>query len=661
MKLTAYLLFFYLCFVNVAQAQNKYLLNKDLLQKQDSIKVQKRNLITFSNIGKVPYYHDEIKLKQINKLNSQQNDAELMKALEEYISHFGTQNFGTNYDMLWMLAQLYERQGYAENAKHLYRLILKHSEDQIQYIAQYYDSVTRLEKDYYVPIKYYYELVEYRRQVDTLFPPQGVLVSMGDQVNSPFEDYGPSLSIDNNTLIFASKRKRIQRGMYEYVNEDLYISKKEGDVWGKAEPLAEINSLYNEGTPVLTKDGNTMYFIRCESPEGLGSCDIYEAHLTDEGWGQIKNLGVNVNSKYWESHPSLSSSGDTLYFTSDRPEGFGSNDIYFTCKDKTGKWQPAVNMGPVINTKGNDVSPFHHPNHEVLYFASNGQLLNFGNFDLYKAYKKDGVWQEPKNIGPLVNGKGDEYFFTIDSESKDIYYARSEIANVKDLNLYSFPLPMEAQPLATTVFKGVLRDSTTGESFKGIVSVIDLENGIEVAPKYMREDGSFEFDLINHNKYLLVIQGEDFFRVEKLIHLESDTSMEFSAPAIKSLRIQFSSIEFETGSAEIHDEMKPDLEKLVDFLLDNPGMTLNISGHTDSKGDPDKNFKLSTDRANSIRNYLIERGNIDPARIEAKGYGSTMPIVKEEKTEEDRKLNRRVEFEIIKDSSAQSGFGIFDE
>jgi outer membrane protein OmpA-like peptidoglycan-associated protein len=662
MKNAVYIILILFGFAPLVQAQEKFLLKQDMLQKQEPVSKQTRKLLSFPNIGKIPYYHNETELKRINKLNTEQKDAELMTALEAYITQFGVQNFGTNYDMLWMLAQLYERQGHADNAKQLYRLILKHSEEQVQYIAQYYDSVTRLEKDYYVPIKYYYELVEYRKQVDTLFPPQGVLVSMGDSVNSKFEDYGPSLSIDNSTLIFASKRKRIQRGIYEYVNEDIYVSKKEGATWSKAEPLTDINSLYNEGTPVLTKDGNSMYFIRCESPEGLGSCDIYEAHMTDEGtWGHIKNLGVNVNSKFWESHPSLSNSGDTLYFTSDRPEGFGSNDIYFTYKDKSDKWQPAVNMGPVINTRGNDVSPFHHPSHEVLYFASNGQLLNFGNFDLYKVYKKDGVWQEPKNIGPLVNGKGDEYFFTIDSESKDIYYSRSEIDNVKDLNLYSFPLPMEAQPLATTVFKGVLRDSTTGESFKGIVSVIDLENGIEVAPKYMREDGSFEFDLINHNNYLLVIQGEDFFRVEKLIHLESDTTMEFEAPSIKSLRIQFATIEFETGSAEVHDEMKPDLEKLVDFLLDNPGMTLKISGHTDSKGDPQKNFKLSDDRANSIRDYILERGNIEPERIEAKGFGSTMPIIKEEKTEEDRKLNRRVEFEIIKDSSAQSGFGSFSE
>jgi outer membrane protein OmpA-like peptidoglycan-associated protein len=289
--------------------------------------------------------------------------------------------------------------------------------------------------------------------------------------------------------------------------------------------------------------------------------------------------------------------------------------------------------------------------YDVLYFSSNTHLLNFGNYDLYKVTRSNGIWQEPKNIGPLVNGKGDEHFFTIDSESENLFYARSEIDNVKDLNIYSFPLPMEAQPLATTVFKGTLKDSITGESFKGIVSIIDLENGIEVAPKYLREDGSFEFDLIDKNKYLLVIQGEDFFRIEELINLDGDTEININTPSIKSFRIQFASIEFESNSAEIKDYMHEDLGKLLDFLLDNPTLKLKISGHTDSKGDPNKNLQLSQNRANAIKQHIEAQATIDEGRIEAIGYGSTVPIIKEEKTEEDRKLNRRVEFEIIKDTS----------
>src|SRR5690606_32933500 len=121
----------------------------------------------------------------------------------------------------------------------------------------------------------------------------------------------------------------------------------------------------------------------------------------------------------------------------------------------------------------------------------------YRTFDIYKSVFRNGAWQEPKNIGPLVNGKGDEYYFTIYSKSKDLFYAKSEDSLLPNLDLYSFPLPMEAQPLANTKLKGSLKDSITGETFKGIVSVIDLSNGIEVAPKYMRDDGTYEFDLID--------------------------------------------------------------------------------------------------------------------------------------------------------------------
>jgi outer membrane protein OmpA-like peptidoglycan-associated protein len=220
---------------------------------------------------------------------------------------------------------------------------------------------------------------------------------------------------------------------------------------------------------------------------------------------------------------------------------------------------------------------------------------------------------------------------------------------------------MEAQPMATTEFSGVLKDSVTGKSYQGIVSVIDLENGIEVAPKFVRENGTFSFDLIDNQKYLLIIQGEDFFRIEKEIKLQGDTVFEVKAQGIKSYRIQFSTIEFANNSFEILEEMKPDLDKLVDYLLDNPTVKLTISGHTDSKGNPEKNQQLSQKRAESIREYLITTGDIDPDRIKALGYGSSKPIKKVEVTDEDRKLNRRVEFEIDRSEEGSSDGSSIEE
>ena len=200
--------------------------------------------------------------------------------------------------------------------------------------------------------------------------------------------------------------------------------------------------------------------------------------LPDSTWGNVHNLGKQVNSNAWDSHPSLSLTEDTLYFASDRLGGFGLSDIYYTVKNKKGEWQKARNLGPIINTRNNDVSPFYHHLHNVLYFSSSGQNLNFGGFDIYKSYKSEGGWwKEPQNIGPLINGPGSEFYFTIDKKSQNLYYARSTENNISNLDLYSFPLPMEAQPLAITKFTGKLTNEDTGLPYYGVVSVIDLENG----------------------------------------------------------------------------------------------------------------------------------------------------------------------------------------
>jgi flagellar motor protein MotB len=309
-------------------------------------------------------------------------------------------------------------------------------------------------------------------------------------------------------------------------------------------------------------------------------------------------------------------------------------------------WGRALNLGPVINTRGNEVSPFVHPVFKVLYFSSNGHLLNFGDFDIYKTYFRNGQWTEPYNIGPLVNGKGSEYYFTIDKEARRLYYARSDSNDLKNLNLYSFPLPMEAQPLATTSFSGTITDSS-GKPLEGVVTVIDLDNGIEVVPKFVRPDGSFDFNLINQNNYLLVIQGDDFFRIEKMFFLAGDTSINTQASTIKSQKITFTSIEFEGGSSEIAEIMHPDLDKVMNFLIDHPEVNLNISGHTDQTGDLEANLKLSQDRANAIKQYLTASGYVATERILAKGFGSQRPIIPQELNERDRRMNRRVEFEIV--------------
>ena len=608
-------------------------------------------LFSFPNVNRLPLYEEKQSLKKIARYAKSQDQEKLYEELFSYVSQFGIENFYKNNQLLWQLAVPETERGDTLTALKLYKLVLKHYRQGLN-MAMVKDQLKKLpgeRREDFVPLEYYYELVEYRKEIDTLRPPKATYLNMGDVINSPAGDYGPALSASNDLMVFTSKRNKIKIGLKERENEDLMISRNESGYWMQAEPLEGINTPYNEGSATLSPDGKSIVFARCGSPDGLGLCDLYVSYRQEDGsWSEAENLGASVNSMYWDSHPSFSHTGDTLYFASDRIGGFGLSDIYFTHKNDKGEWAKPLNMGPVINTRGSEVSPFFHPGHEVLYFSSNGHLLNFGEFDIYKSYRVAEIWDEPKNIGPLVNGQGSEFYFTIDYESNNLYYARSVEDKMGNLDLYSFPLPMAAQPLATTKLRGKLLNKNTGEPFtSGIVSIIDLDNGIEVAPKFLRPDGTFEFQLINNNNYLIVIQGDEFFRLEEIFFLDGDKEINRQVASI-SQRLRFESMKFDNGKAELKTSMFADLDKIIDFLLDNPDFSLKIDGHTDADGDPAKNLKLSEDRANAIKEYLVEFGNLDAARITATGYGSTRPIV-EEKTEKDKQMNRRVEFHISKE------------
>src|SRR5690606_29388655 len=220
----------------------------------------------------------------------------------------------------------------------------------------------------------YYELVAYRKEIDTLRPPQGVLLNMGEAINSDKADYGPTVGNSDQVIFFTSKRNSHRDPLNKTYNEDLFYAHKFDSTWGFAEELKAINTRFNEGSACLSHDGKQLYFARCNSPDSYGNCDIFVAQLSaDSTWTNVRNLGPNINSTGWDSHPSLSHSGDTLFFASDRVGGFGFSDIYYSVKDKNGNWQKALNAGPIINTRGAEVSPFFHHRHNVLYFSSNGQ------------------------------------------------------------------------------------------------------------------------------------------------------------------------------------------------------------------------------------------------------------------------------------------------
>jgi outer membrane protein OmpA-like peptidoglycan-associated protein len=645
------LAFLLTCFGSDIFAQKEKKIKKgSIIQLNDSLtSYSQSDIFTFPNVNKAAFYSNTGKLKKIEGLDNSGQEEALYAELKEYVSKFAIANFSKNAPMIWKLAKLSEKYGQPGEAILLYKIILKHHQQgiNIEELLKVYDSIETDKKQYYVPLDFYYKLVEYRKEIDTLRAPRAILVNMGAGINSPKEDYGPTIGNVDNLLLFTSKRNKSKDSYEPDYDEDIFYSLRVDGQWHYAEEFKKVNTSYNEGSACLSLDGKQLFFSRCNAPGTLGNCDIYSATMqSDSTWGDLKNLGPNINSTGWDSHPSLTHKGDTLFFASNRVGGFGLSDIYFSLKDREGNWQKAMNAGPIINTRNSEVSPFLHHKFNVLYFSSNGHPLNFGEFDIYKSARFERSWFEPKNIGPLVNGAGSEYYFTIDSRSSELYYARSTEDDLKNLDLYSFPVPMEAQPEAIVKLKGSLQDQG-GKPMKGIVSIIDLDEGIEVAPKFIREDGTFDFNLINKRNYLLIIQGDEFFRIEEIFFMDGDIEINKIADPIES-KIAFASLEFENGKADILAAMHKDLDKLANFLIDHPDLKLKISGHTDSAGKEEANLKLSQARADAIKRYLAFDFKIDESRVEAIGYGSSKPIVQEQ-TDEHKQFNRRVEFEIFKE------------
>lgn len=638
--------------------------------------------ITFLNIENYRYYYDPRQLKEIKKLQQENNLPELKKALDTYIRYFGIDNFKKDLDLIWTYAQAAEKTGNQPLALELYRLLLKHHRGSAVKTHLAYDSLaSNSEQPKYVPLKYYYDLIDKWQLVDTLRPPDYMGSSMGEEINSPYEEYGLAIGQTDSIIYFTSKRllkdtlnDPVRKYLPVSYDENIYKSVRLGEFgWDYPTPMKEFNTRYNEGSPCISRDGQYMAFSRCDTPDGFGDCDLYISKwdAKNEEWGDVNNLGLSVNSTTWDSHPSFSVTGDTLFFASDRKTGFGGTDIYFTVRQGKNRWSVAQNIGPIINTQANELSPFLHPSDNILYFSSNGHLFSFGSYDIFKSYKTSrDTWCEPKNLGPFVNTKSSEYYFTIDATARLLYYARAEkevrlMRNepiVQDpytnSDLYSFPLPMEAQPKAIVRFSGKVTEKQTGEIFGGVVVVYDIADKIPIAPKYIDEEGNFEFELIDKKKYLLIVSGENFFRLEELFEVNGDTYREVevqgirqkiaSSPASQIETIQFKSIEFAANSAGILPKMENDLHLIIDFLVEHSDFQLDIFGHTDTMGDKEANKKLSLKRAESIRDYILSYGRFETSRIQSFGLGFEQPLIFPEVTDEDSRLNRRVEFKLYK-------------
>lgn len=482
--------------------------------------------------------------------------------------------------------------------------------------------------------------------------------NLGDAINSQYDDYWPSLTIDGKTMVFTrlSPFWEWTDKLNSRYQEDFYVSQYSDGKWQKAEPMSSINTAYNEGAQSISADGKLIFFTACTQSDSYGSCDIYFTREIQGIWSTPQNAGAPVSSSSWESQPSISANGKYLYFVSNREGGLGGMDLW-RCRlygfNRLGNpvWGTPENLGDSINTSGNEMSPFIHADNRTLYFSSD-KWPGLGGIDLfYSRLLNDSTWCEPINLGYPINTQNDEQGLIVDARGENAYYS-SDRETTKGMDLYSFNLYPEAQPNPVSYVKGHVTNIDSKRPLVAEVQLMDIEKNTVISTNFSDIDGEFLMCLPLGTDYAFNVSKNGYLFYSENFSLTNARSAD--DPFIVNIELKplevgnstiLRNIFFESGSFEILDNSKSELQKLISFLNDNPTLKIEIEGHTDNVGSESYNMTLSENRAKSVYNYLVNSG-ISGDRLSYKGYGMSSPLTTNQ-TSEGRAQNRRTEFTII--------------
>ncbi|MFN5334812.1 MAG: OmpA family protein [Bacteroidota bacterium] len=472
-----------------------------------------------------------------------------------------------------------------------------------------------------------------------IFTPQ----NLGDDINSIHSEYFPSLTIDGSQLVFT---RRINN------NEDFFVSAKTNDAWGTAIPMpGNVNSMQNEGAQNISQDGKMLVYTACNREDGEGSCDLYVSYLMKDKWSEGQNLGRIINTDQWESQPCLSPDKRSLYFAARLPGGFGGSDLYVSNVQPDGRWGFPENMGPQINTVGDESSPFIHADNQTFYFTSNGHQ-GYGGTDLFLMRKNaSGTWGIPENLGYPINTINDEGTLIVSADGKTAYYASDRSDSKGGLDIYQFVLPTYARPLATYWVSGKVFDKKNKEGLPAIIELIELNTGNLISKLQTNDDGTYLVPLPSGKNYAFNVARKGYLFYSSSFFLEQSAKNNIYQKDIPLIPIEAGSkiilenIFFNTGSAELQPTSTIELEKVIQLLRENQTLRIEIIGHTDNVGKDADNLTLSNNRAKAVVDFLIGKG-VAPRRLSAKGLGATQPVATND-TEEGRAQNRRTELKVI--------------
>jgi len=495
-------------------------------------------------------------------------------------------------------------------------------------------------------------------------------------INSKDDDFSPAYARDDFGLVWFTSSRDDAQGNKDHGTTgqnftDIFETRldKKGK-WSTPVPIDYLNSEFEEGTPSFSSDYSEVYFTRCEAGKrDKKGCVIMYSQREGTSWSEPEKLDLVADSLV-AAHPTISGDGQTLYFVSDMPGGMGGKDIYRTTRTSPGSaWTKPENLGPDINTRGNEVFPYIREN-GTMYFASDGQI-GMGGLDIFMATPQSGDRWFVQNIRPPVNSPADDFGIIFQSDAEKGIFSSSRKLSGDD-DLYSFEMP----PLVFSI-TGLVKDEKTGQPVPGAVVQLIASDGANMQTE-TGNNGDFKFSLRPEVDYIFLASKKGYLNgKEKETTRGQEKSREYMATILLTpidRPIELPNIFYDFGKWDLRPESMVSLDRLVETLNDNPNVTIELMSHTDSRDTEEYNMELSQKRAQSVVDYLVSKG-IARDRLTAKGYGESSPkvvdesIVKdapflrpgetlteqyinslanEEQKEIAHQINRRTEFKVLR-------------
>lgn len=478
--------------------------------------------------------------------------------------------------------------------------------------------------------------------------------NLGENINSDDREYFPSITLDDE-LVYT-----VQIGQGQQGQEDLYRSQRSENGWEKRQPIANVNTSENEAAQSISADGKLLVFTVCNRREDYGSCDLYYSKKVNGKWTKPRNIGAPINTKNWESQPTIAPNSDAIYFVRGGARGQGNKNIFVTKLQADGTWGEPQNVSE-LNTAYNESSPSLHPDGKTLYFSSNGHP-GMGGLDLFVTrLQENGKWALPVNLGYPINTEKQEEALAVNRKGNLAYLASDRLGGFGSMDLYSFELPEAARPSAVTYINGITLSAETNLPLSAAVEIVDLKTEKVVLQLQTPKKGTF-IACLPVGQYALNAQKDGYLFFSANYNLTEEKSLDLAylleaklQPIVyvgddstkKIIRepIVLENVFFATASAELKSESKVELDKLKTFLEKNKTLHIQLNGHTDNVGKPEDNLSLSDARAKAVMEYLIGQG-IDKKRLKAKGFGETKPKY-DNTSNSGRAGNRRTEFEVL--------------